>query len=158
KIQNDRGARIVLVVCIVGVLGLQAPSLSRAAGSLSVGPPPSVAGQPSEAWGCEAGTTILRQAVYRDTLYVCGSVGAAGRSRGRFLVVDPLRGEPYPTQGSVAGRVLVVLSDGVGGWYVAGDVVAAGGLPRSGLAHILANGAPDAWAPVVDGTVFSMAL
>src|SRR5262249_43951301 len=126
---------MLLAACTTGLFAFSSPSPSRAAGAL-------------EAWGCDAGSRILGQATYHDTLYAGGPMGAAGRSRGRFLLVDPVRGEPYPTQGSVAGMVLAVLSDGSGGWYVAGDVTAAGGLPRFGLAHVLADGAPDAWAPV----------
>ena len=157
-IEYERGLRIVLAVCVVGILAPPTVSPSRAAGLGGAGPTSSGVVRPSEAWGCDAGGRVLRQAVDRDTLYVCGSFGAAGRSRGKFLVVDTGRGAPYPRQANVAGRVRVILPDGGGGWYIAGDVASAGGLPRSGLAHVLANGAPDAWAPVIDGTVFSIAL
>jgi len=124
----------------------------------AAGPPTFATLRSSEVWGCEAGVRVLRQAVYHDTLYVCGSVGAAGRSRGKFLTVGPVRGELYANQPGVAGRVRAILADGGGGWYIAGDIAGVGGLLRNGLAHVLADGAPDAWAPVIDGTVYSLAL
>lgn len=155
---SRRRLRIALPTMFVGILRLLAVSPSGAASAQVAGLASPVAVQPSESWGCEAGVTITRQAIDGNTLYVCGSVGAAGRSRGRFLAVDPVHGEPDPRQAHVAGGVRVVLPDGAGGWYLAGDVVSAGGLPRFGLVHLLADGAPDPWAPVIDGTVFSMAL
>ena len=150
--------RIALASTVLGILTLPALSPTCAASAQGACVASLVPVQPAEIWGCEAGVTLTRQAIDGNTLYVCGSIGAAGRSRGRLLIVDPVRGEPYPSQSNVAGGVRVVLADGAGGWYLAGDVVSAGGLPRFGLVHLLADGAPDPWAPVIDGTVSSMAL
>lgn len=93
-----------------------------------------------------------------DTLFVGGVIGESGRVRGSFLTVDSSRGMPEAISPGVGGAVQCALSDGHGGWYLGGKIVAVGGVRRFGLAHILADGRPNAWSPVVAGEIFSMAI
>ena len=67
---------------------------------------------------------------------------------------------PFP---KVAGVVFATVADGSGGWYVGGSFTAVGGLPRSHLAHILADGSVAAWNPIPSGgypftAVYSLAV
>ena len=150
--------RFVLLMCIPGVCWSatvppsHAASLGGRLASASVGLPS------PEPWGANASSHVLGFAADGDTLYVGGTFYGMGRIRGTFLAVDPESGEPFSAQAHVGGVVRAIVPDGGGGWYVAGDVTSVGGLPRSGLAHVLADGAPDAWAPAIDGTVSCLAV
>ena len=92
-----------------------------------------------------------------DTLFVGGFLGSVGQPRGTLITVDPASGSPDENSPAVAGLVNCAVSDGKGGWYVGGKVVAAGGVRRFGLARILADGRPGSWSPVVSGEVSCMA-
>jgi hypothetical protein len=51
------------------------------------------------------------------------------------------------------------VSDGAGGWYLAGEFTRIGDHPAGGLAHVLADGTLDpAFLPVADGLVSALAL
>ena len=55
--------------------------------------------------------------------------------------------------------VFAEVSDGAGGWYIGGSFTSVGGLPRNGVAHILANKTVDpSFNPNVVGQVYSMVL
>jgi WD40 repeat protein len=56
------------------------------------------------------------------------------------------------------GSVFATVSDGHGGFFVAGKFSAVGGEERDNLAHVLADGSVDpAWHPSTDGPVYSLA-
>ena len=51
----------------------------------------------------------------------------------------------------VGGTVNTSASDGAGGWFIGGNFSHVGGLPRYGLAHILADGNVSDWQPYAYG-------
>jgi len=58
---------------------------------------------------------------------------------------------PWP---EVNGVVNAIESDNAGGWYLGGDFRSVGGVPRTDLAHVLADGSIDQnWAPTTNGEV-----
>jgi len=62
----------------------------------------------------------------------------------------------YP---QINGRVMSVIPDGGGGWYIGGAFTAVGGLARSNIAHIKADRRVDeSWDPGADQPVFSLVL
>ena len=64
--------------------------------------------------------------------------------------------KPWP---EVNGVVNAVASDGNGGWYLGGDFQSVGGVPRTDLAHVMADGTVDPnWAPTTDGLVRALAV
>ena len=150
--------RFVLPIYVAVMCGSLTVTSSLAASLGSVGAA-SIATLPSPGpWGGNAASHVLGFAADGDTLYVGGTFSGMGRIRGTLLAVNPQSGEPYSAQAHVGGVVRAIVPDGGGGWYIAGDVTSVGGLPRSGLAHVLADGAPDAWAPVINGTVSCIAV
>jgi hypothetical protein len=98
-----------------------------------------------------------------STLYVGGKftrVGPASGALGSFFGVSPTTGERVPNFPLVDGVVNAVEPDGAGGYYIGGSFAMAGGVPREGLAHVLADGSVDpAFAPAIrGGAVFSLRL
>jgi hypothetical protein len=84
-----------------------------------------------------------------NILYVGGEFSAVGAATGQFLPLSQLSGaivEPFP---KVSGTVYAVASDGAGGWYLGGALVAVGGQPRACLAHVLGDGSVADWDPTV---------
>jgi hypothetical protein len=88
---------------------------------------------------------VFAQQVVGDTLYIGGAFGHVAMPTGpaaEFSTADgSLTTVPAVTGGD--GRIETAVGDGAGGWYVAGDFSRVGGLPRPGLAHILAGGTVD---------------
>lgn len=98
-------------------------------------------------------------AVDGETAYVGGLFTHLGLPRDHLAVLDPGSGEPQEGWPGVdGGFVRASVSDGAGGWYLAGDFTSVGGVPRDGLAHLLADKSVDpAWAPITDGSVVTIA-
>jgi hypothetical protein len=79
-----------------------------------------------------------------NRLVIGGAFTEIGPRTGQAALVDPATGAAQSGFPEVAGgAVEAVVPDGAGGWYLGGDFRYAGGLPRAGLAHVLANGAVD---------------
>ncbi len=100
-----------------------------------------------------------------DTLYLGGGFRYAGPRLPGLAKLDAATGSPdlgFPSVGD--GYVRVIEPDGVGGWYVGGSFRKIGGVARSSLAHVLADGRVDpAFAPAVmsegtEGEVGALAL
>ncbi len=85
-----------------------------------------------------------------NTLYIGGSLGVVGPSSGGGVPLDKASGAPISPFPKVTGYVFAIASDHQGGWYIGGDFTAVGGVPRSSLAHILADGSLSDWAPTQD--------
>lgn len=97
---------------------------------------------------------VRSAAIAVDTLYIGGDFTAVAPTTGQAAVLDPTTGLPDFSQARVSGEVDVILPDGTGGWYVAGDFEFAGGQPRRNLAHVLADGSLDAdFAPDPRSTI-----
>lgn len=78
-----------------------------------------------------------------DLVVVGGAFTHIGARTGRLATVDATDGSLRARLPEVAGTVDAMASDGAGGVYVGGSFRAVGGLPRRGLAHVLASGAVD---------------
>lgn len=86
---------------------------------------------------------------------------------GTFTKVGPaIRGAAAPVdlsgkafKGSfpgVVGAVFAAASDGAGGWYLGGDFASIGGVARTNVAHVNADGAVTSWAPNANGPVYAL--
>lgn len=97
-----------------------------------------------------------------NTIYVGGDFTYVGLATGEGLVLSAATGQPIQPFPKVSGPsgsyVGAVASDSSGGWYIGGYFDAVGGLPRSNLAHILADGSVAAWSPNPDGPVNALAV
>ena len=85
-----------------------------------------------------------------NTLYISGALGEVGPSTGGGVPLDMASGAPAAPFPKVTGYVFATAPDGQGGWFIGGDFNAVGGVPRSSLAHILADGSLSDWAPTQD--------
>ena len=103
-----------------------------------------------------------------DTLYVGGAFTWIGSANGGMVALDAVTGAPIkPWPRVLSGRragldaffvfARVSLPDGQGGCYVGGSFQTISGVPRSGLAHIRADGSLDGWAPSTNSSVQCMA-
>lgn len=91
-----------------------------------------------------------------NRIYVGGPFSAFGPDTGAFAVTSA-SGAPSPVAfPPVDGIVRAVEPDGAGGWFLAGPFTRVGAEERDGLAHVLASGALDAWAPQVNGEAKSL--
>ncbi|HEY2477796.1 MAG TPA: fibronectin type III domain-containing protein [Solirubrobacterales bacterium] len=108
---------------------------------------------------CVPNGQVEALAVDGETAYVGGSFTHLGLLRHHLAVLDPASGEPQEGWPGVdGGFVRASVPDGAGGWYLAGDFTSVGGVPRDGLAHLLADKSVDpGWAPSTDGTVRAIA-
>jgi hypothetical protein len=88
---------------------------------------------------------VFAQQVVGDTLYIGGGFDHVAMATGpaaEFSTADGLLRRVAAVTGG-DGRIEAAVGDAAGGWYVAGDFSRVGGLPRPGLAHILAGGTVD---------------
>ena len=96
-------------------------------------------------WGVD--NTVSALALSGNTLYAGGTFNRAGPSTGGAVALpkhsDGGR-KPFP---KVTGYVYTIASDGLGGWYLAGNFIAVGGVPRYSLAHVLTDGSISPWNP-----------
>lgn len=77
-----------------------------------------------------------------NTVYLGGDFRYLGPRTTGLARLDS-GGTPDPSFPTVNGYVRVVVPDGSGGWYVGGSYSAIGGVQRSSLAHVLADGTVD---------------
>ncbi|MEO5616536.1 MAG: hypothetical protein ABIS67_02085, partial [Candidatus Eisenbacteria bacterium] len=93
-----------------------------------------------------------------NTLYIGGGFTYVGPATGGGVPIDAASGASAGGFPKVRGEVHAVAPDGSGGWYIGGNFTAVGGIPRSNLAHILADNTVSAWNPNADGGVFALAM
>ena len=103
------------------------------------------------------GGSVYSAAVTEQHLYIAGLFDFAGPVCGSWLALDLETGQVIPGGALVAGYVAVSTPDGAGGWFLGGTITGVNGVPRQGLAHILADGSLSTWAPSVNGGVTSLA-
>lgn len=82
-------------------------------------------------------------------LYIGGQFTHVGPATGNCVSIDAATGQPLWLP-RVNGIVTVVTPDGSGGWYLGGTFTEVAGVPRYGLAHILADHSVAAWNPAPD--------
>lgn len=96
------------------------------------------------------------------TFYVGGEFDAVGPITAHGALVDRSTGRLASGFANlpINGAVNLVVADGSGGWYVAGDFTRIGASDRNGLAHLAADGSLDAdWDPhPVGGGVRALAV
>src|SRR5439155_10925634 len=86
-----------------------------------------------------------------NRLDIGGSFSAVGPCTGSGAPVDTRAGAPQRPFPRVSGAVSAAISDGAGGWLIGGTFTAVEGIPRSNLAHVLADGRLSSWGPSVVG-------
>jgi hypothetical protein len=122
--------------------------------------PPIAAGQTVDSTlaACNRGGAVLAIARDGDAVYLGGNFRYLGHPRGGGVSLDITTAEPSVTSPRVVGQVFVVRPDDRGGWYIGGSFSHVGSLPRSNLAHILADGSVAPWAPDPDNAVHAIEL
>ena len=109
-------------------------------------------------WSVNPASNVLGTVSSGNTIYIGGSFRTVGHSSGGGVPFSPGTGAPIAPYPPVAGVVTIAIPDGRGGWFIGGRFSAVGALPRSHLAHILADGGVDAWSPDPDGEVSALSL
>jgi hypothetical protein len=128
-------------------------------GTLAAPTPSAVANAaPSSGWAVNPGATVTSVARAGDLVIAAGNFLTIGRASGGLVETDHLSGSPAYRIPAVAGSVRSIVPDGHGGVFIGGSFSAVGGLKRSNLAHILADGAVAAWRPDPDAQVGALAL
>jgi Ca2+-binding RTX toxin-like protein len=83
-----------------------------------------------------------------STVYLGGLFNYIGPRTGGLVSLSQASGANTQRFPDVDGRVGTLTPDGAGGWYVGGQFTSVGGVARTNLAHVLADGSVDtAWAP-----------
>jgi trimeric autotransporter adhesin len=81
-----------------------------------------------------------------DNIYLGGSFETVGPRTGVGVQFTPSLSERSTAIPQVSGSgavITTVISDGAGGWFIGGRFSSVGGVPRTNLAHILANDTVD---------------
>lgn len=105
--------------------------------------------------------TVHATTVAGGKLYLGGTFQRVGVSSGGHALLDPATGAMDGSLAKVGGggTIQAAISDGAGGYYIAGGFEAINGVPRLGIARILANGTLDPdFDPRVNGFVYALAL
>ncbi len=92
-----------------------------------------------------------------NTLYLAGSFRHVAPAIGGGVPVHAISGAPMTGFPRVSGSVHTVIADGSGGWFVGGDFRSLNGIPRSNLAHVLADNSVAPWNPGTNGRVLTLA-
>jgi putative cell wall-binding protein len=100
-----------------------------------------------------------------DTIYIAGSFSRLGPYTGAGVALNATTGAVIEPHATVAPSVPLtpaissVISDGAGGWYIGGSISDIDNIPRTGLAHLLANGTVDGdFNPAAGGQVEALLL
>ncbi len=97
--------------------------------------------EPVDAPATDASVSAIARA--GDRIVVGGNFTHIGARTGPLARIDATDGALRARLPAVAGVVDAMASDGAGGVYIGGGFEEVGGLPRRGLAHVLASGAVD---------------
>src|SRR2546428_547811 len=93
-----------------------------------------------------------------DTLYFCGAFNQVGPATGSAVPIDSTNGMPVAGFPKVVGSVSAVASDGSGGCFIGGSFTWVGGVPRSNIAHVLADNTVSAWNPRANDAVYTLVV
>lgn len=146
---NVRLATVTAVA--VGVLSAVGSPLAQAAS------PPGLNYSPVATWwGTNGRVTDIVPVGNR--VYLSGGFDYIGPQTGYGTAVDGTRGVQLAGAPVIDGTVYASVSDGAGGWYVAGSFATVGGVPRKNAARITAEGTVTGWNPKPNGTVYALAV
>jgi predicted small secreted protein len=101
-------------------------------------------------WGTDG--IVYAMARAGNTIYLGGAFMSIGPNTGGGVPLSANTGRARTHFPRVAGTVYAAIPDGSGGWYIGGEFVAVGGVPRLNLAHVLADGTVGPWSPTASGT------
>jgi trimeric autotransporter adhesin len=93
-----------------------------------------------------------------NTLYFGGAFSQVGPATGSAVPVDSTSGLPVTGFPKVVGSVSAVAADGSGGWFIGGNFTSVGGVPRSNIAHVMADNTVSAWNPIADDVVNALVV
>ncbi len=93
-----------------------------------------------------------------DTLYFGGAFNQVGPVTGSAVPIDSTSGMPVAGFPKVVGSVSAVASDGSGGWFIGGSFTSVGGVPRSNIAHVMADNTVSTWNPRADDVVNTLVV
>lgn len=82
-----------------------------------------------------------------NTLYIAGDYTRVATARGCAVPISTTTGSPAGAFPQVNGWVTTIVPDGANGWFLGGWFKFVNGQPRSGLAHVLADGSLAPWNP-----------
>src|SRR5581483_2151908 len=137
-----RRVPLALAIAVIASVVAVAASPARPAGA-------SPADVPSETWVTNGRVkTVVRGG---NRLYLGGYFTQVGPNTGHGVAVDAGTGVRNAAFPKIDGTVYAALSDGNGGWYVAGDFSMVGSAFRKNAAQITAAGTVTNWNPRVDG-------
>ena len=113
--------RLRMIAALLVAFGVGAP-LSGAATSR-----PALANAPTRAWATDG--SVFAIASTPSEVYVGGDFTLIGPQTGPWARVDAAGAvtAPQPVEG---GYVYEAVSDGAGGWFIAGDFDSVGGIPQ----------------------------
>ena len=99
-------------------------------------------------------------AIVRDgsTVYIGGTFSYVGPNTPNGSALDASAGTPNLAYARLNGVVNAAVPDGAGGWYIGGSFTQVGGVARSRLAQLDANGAVTAFDPSANNTVYALAV
>jgi len=93
------------------------------------------------------GTTVYFGGAFDKVGVYTGGGAALDPSTGHVLSGSPAFRAAGPSFAYPGGIVTVAIPDGSGGWFLGGDFIRLGGVPRPYLAHVDANRNVLPWAP-----------
>ena len=116
-----------------------------------------VAAGPASTWVTDG--DVYAVAADASHFYLGGHFSLVGPPTGSGVSLDPASGARDAAFATVTGgAVRAVVDDGSGGYFIGGDFTRVAGVPRHGLAHILADGSLDtAWTADADRSVRALA-
>lgn len=97
--------------------------------------------------------TINAQVLSGTTLYVGGSFTSVGSVTGSGAPVDTTTALAQYGFPRVIGQINAAITDGAGGWYIAGSFSAVGAVARANVAHVRADHSVAPWNPGTNGVV-----
>src|SRR5437016_1884977 len=93
-----------------------------------------------------------------NTLYFGGAFSQVGPATGSGVPIDSTSGAPTSGFPKVVGSVSTVAADGSGGWFIGGNFTSVGGVPRSNIAHVMADNTVSAWNPIANDVVNTLVV
>ncbi|HUA07447.1 MAG TPA: hypothetical protein VMB27_26330 [Solirubrobacteraceae bacterium] len=140
-------------LCATGLVGVVFVMLAASARA-------DVPSRPDPDW--VANGPVYAVARTASAVYLGGAFSQVSPRTGPFAVVSTDTGElrtPIPDVAGGSGIVDDEISDGNGGFYISGNFASVEGVPRTNLAHILADGTVDpSFDPTVSAEVYTLAL